>query len=833
MESSGLRDEAGRRRGRSFFIFFLLIAALAAILPLPLSAQVTPLEVSIDSELEQHVDYGDRVTLRGSATGGSGTKSYSWTQTGGSATVTLSGANRASASFTAPTQSGDEWMGFQLTVTDASGTATSQTTYVDVFGTDSELSAYAGRDRTVGIGDTVSLSGSSWGRGGTRTFSWSQTSGSPTVTLSNATQAGASFTAPTVTSNTELEFTLSVTARSSRVGTSSATDTVRITVSPSPLEVDAETASWSVESGTSVTLDGTVTGGSGTLTYAWTQTYGPTVTLTDANRVDASFTTPVVASNSWLGFKLTVTSGDGQSDTATVWLQVTPATGPVALSVAAGTDQTVEGGETVTLSGSATGGSGTKGYTWTQTGGSPTVTISNASQASASFMAPTVTASTTLTFTLTATAGSETATDTVSVTVTPPALSAEAGAAQTVEGGETVTLSGSAAGGEGTKSYTWTQTGGSPTVTIGDASQASASFTAPTVTASITLTFTLTATDTSGSATDTVTVTVTPPPLGVEAGAAQMAAPGAVVTLSGTTTGGKGTKSYAWTQTGGSPTVTIRDASQASASFTAPTVTARTVLTFKLTATAGSETSTDTVDVTVVESALSAEAGEAQTVASRASVTLSGSATGGGGTRSYAWTQTGGSPTVILSDANQASASFTAPSVTVATELAFTLTVTDATGSATDTVAVTVSAGPPEVTAVSLVSRPQSGDTYRQGETIRAQVWLSGLAVVTGSPQLALGVGTQTRTMSYVSLDRARVLEFDYTVQATDTDTDGVSIGGTALSLPSGTTLAGESGGTVVLSLSGHAIANDSEHKVDGSQSVASPLPDLNACPGD
>lgn len=417
----------------------------------------------------------------------------------------------------------------------------------------------------------------------------------------------------------------------------------------SPLSVRADTASNPTESGTSVVLNGTVTGGSGPLTYAWAQIYGNTVVLDGANRLNASFTAPVVTSHwLWLGFQLTVTSADGQSGTAKVWLRVMPAT---PLSATAWADQTVTAGSSVTLSGWVIGGIGAKTYAWTQTGGSPAVTIDDADRASARFTAPSVTASTPLEFTLTATAGSETDTDTVSVTVKPPPLSVEAGPDQAVD--------------------------------------------------------------------------------------------------------------------------------------------------------------------------------------SRAPVTLAGTAAGGDGPRTYAWTQTGGAPTVTINGANQAGAGFTAPSVTEATELEFTLTVAAGDETAADTVTVTVAAEPPRVAGLSLVSRPRSGDTYGPGETVRAQVWLTGLVAVSGSPQLALGIGTQTRTMSYVGLERTQVLEFEYPVQASDADADGVSIGSSALSLPTGASLADESGGTVGVSLSGHAISNASGHKVDGSQSAASPLPDLNACPAD
>ena len=414
-----------------------------------------------------------------------------------------------------------------------------------------------------------------------------------------------------------------------------------------------------------------------------------------------------------------------------------------------------------------------------------------------------------------------------------PAPTANAGSDQTVDSGADVQLSGS--GSSYASSYSWIQLNG-PTVTLSGASTLSPSFTAPNVTSQTNLVFRLRVTRWGLSASDSVTITVNPlpPPPTVDAGPNQTVFPGSTVTLSGSATGGHGTKSWAWTQTGGSPTVTLSNANQASASFTAPPVTAATDLEFTLTVTDASGSATDTVTVTVRPS-LGAEAGPDQTVASGAPVTLSGSATGGSGTKSYTWTQTEGSPTVTLSDADQASASFMAPTVTTATTLGFTLAVTAGSQTATDTVDVTVT--PPlrtvQAMGLSLASRPLSGDTYKQGETIRAQVWLSGLAVVSGSPQLALGIGSRTRTMSYVGLDRARVLEFEYTVQASDEDTDGVSIGSGALSLPSGTSLVDEAGETVGASLSGYAVANESGHKVDGDESAVSPIPDLNACPGD
>lgn len=97
---------------------------------------------------------------------------------------------------------------------------------------------------------------------------------------------------------------------------------------------------------------------------------------------------------------------------------------------------------------------------------------------------------------------------------------------------------------------------------------------------------------------------------------------------------------------------------------------------------------TANADLTVENVAPVAAAGTDQQVSIDEVVTLNGSGTDDNGdTPIYGWTQTGGSPTVILSDAAAQSPTFTAPSA--ATVLTFTLTVTD-TGSLTGTDGVVV-----------------------------------------------------------------------------------------------------------------------------------------------
>ena len=125
----------------------------------------------------------------------------------------------------------------------------------------------------------------------------------------------------------------------------------------------------------------------------------------------------------------------------------------------------------------------------------------------------------------------------------------------------------------------------------------------------------------------------------------------------------------------------------------------------------------------------------------------------------------------------------------------------------------------PSVTGVSISSRPASGSTYGTGEVIEVAVIFTRSVTVSGTPQLALGIGTETRQANYVSGTGTDSLTFRYAVVAADSDSDGISVGATALTLNSGTINDARDGTTTAsLGLGTNAITDDGDHMVDGAQ---------------
>ena len=91
------------------------------------------------------------------------------------------------------------------------------------------------------------------------------------------------------------------------------------------------------------------------------------------------------------------------------------------------------------------------------------------------------------------------------------------------------------------------------------------------------------------------------------------------------------------------------------------------------------------------------------------------------------------------------------------------------------------------VTAVTVTSTPAAGTTYLGGETIGFTATFTAPVTVTGAPTFAFMLGEETREAAYASGSGTAELVFAYTVQAGETDTDGISWKANALALGGGT----------------------------------------------
>ena len=674
-----------------------------------------------DAGADQTVAEGVTVTLNGSGNDPeNATLTYAWTQTSGTPTVTLTGEDTATPTFTAPENlSTNAVLEFSLTVNDGVSDSSAATVAITTTaGTNDPPTADAGADQTVAEGASVTLNGSASSdpENANLTYAWTQSSGTPTVTLTGEDTATPTFTAPeNLLVNAVLEFSLTVNDGVS--DSSAATVTITTTAGQNDPPTANAGADQTVAEGASVTLDGSGSRDpeSANLTYAWTQVGTPTVTLTGEDTAAPTFTAPrELLTNAVLEFSLTVNDGVSDSSAATVTITTTAGQNDPP-TANAGADQTVAEGASVTLNGSGNDPEGEDlTYTWTQSSGSPTVTLTGQTTATPTFTAPReLLTNAVLEFSLIVNDGvSDSSANTVTITTTagtndPP--TADAGADQTVAEGVTVTLNGSGSSDpeNATLTYAWTQSSGTPTVTLNDASAESPTFTAPeNLLANAVLVFSLIVNDgANNSDPNTVTITTTAgendPPT-ADAGADQTVAEGVTVTLNGSGNDPENaTLTYAWTQSSGTPTVTLTDADTATPTFTAPeNLSANAVLEFSLIVNDGannSDPNTVTITTTAGENdPPTANAGADQTVAEGVTVTLNGSGNDPeNATLTYAWTQASGTPTVILTGQDTATPTFTAPeNLLVNAVLEFSLTVNDGVSdSSAATVTITTTAG--------------------------------------------------------------------------------------------------------------------------------------------
>ena len=826
-----------------------------------------------DAGVAQTVTEGDLVMLSGRDSfdpdTGDVIESYIWRHTGGTPAVELTGDETSTLTFTAPDVDTATALTFTLVVSDGEAASLPATVTVTVMvmaipdtapafdlGTD-----IAGQTYTVGVGITaLQLPLASGGNGA---LSYTLVPLPDGLTLSDTNILSG-------TPTTEQVSTPSI-YTATDVDGDTATITFMITINANP--ITGETEGSVTEDAAATTAIGTLTLDTGAFTSqdgiidraGGLGTYGRfeltadgewTYTLDNADPDTNALAEGVVETDVFTA--MSASDGDVRRD---VVITITGANdAPVA---DAGAGQLVLEGEVVTLSGSGSDpdtGDVIESYTWTQIGDtSDSVTLDDATTATTTFTALDVDTATELTFTLVVSDGeADSLPDTVTVTVrdTPDAgdviilgeiagrvteddLAANtASGALRVFGGEgTFTAQDGLtdrAGGLGTYGTFELATTGAWTYTLDNNDPDTDA-----LAAGVSVTDTFTAVLDSGL-TQAVTITITgsnDAPV-ADAGVAQTVTEGDLVMLSGRDSFDPDTgdviESYIWRHTGGTPAVELTGDETSTLTFTAPDVDIATALTFTLVVSDG-EAASLPATVTVTVSPDTAPAFDAVTIDRVYTVGVTiiplqlPSATGGNAPLIYSLDTTPALPLPQGLTFTPDTRTITGTPTAVMAQTTYTLTVTDSDGINPDTATfeftlrINAVATVAMVTDVALTSDAnddgftEDDNTYAIDDVIEATVTFSEEVTVNtvgGVPQLALTVGGSTSQAAYVSGSGTTDLVFSYTVLAGDLDSDGVSIGADALTVPSGSSIqdADEIDAVIVHA----AVDAAAEHRVDG-----------------
>lgn len=410
------------------------------------------------------------VALTGSVSGGAPPYTYKWTDRSNGFGTTVSTSLTYTATAAGP---------YSFIVYDQNYPKCPQTITNVLVSVDPVPTANAGPDQTI-CGNSVTLNGTVTNATG---GIWSGGSG---VFTPNNTAGNATYTPTTTELNSG---TIVLTYTSTGNGTcNSASDQVVIHISP-PTNVTL-TAPSVVCYNQTATITANVTSGLGPFTYAWSNGQN-TQTITN---VPAGV------------YTVTVTGASGCRGTASVTINSNP---QIILSTSP--NNNVFCGTSATISSSASGGTGTLSYLWSNGATTPSITVSTG----------------TYIIIVTDNMGCTTS-KSVSVTSANSTLAVSVNQPSIICHGATTTLSATATGGYGSYSYSWNNGSTSSSIVVGAGN------------------YCITATDGAGCiATACVQVTENPA-LSVSASPPSNVCYGTSATVNAFVTGGSAPYSYAW-----------------------------------------------------------------------------------------------------------------------------------------------------------------------------------------------------------------------------------------------------------------------------------------------
>jgi FG-GAP repeat/FG-GAP-like repeat len=124
--------------------------------------------------------------------------------------------------------------------------------------------------------------------------------------------------------------------------------------------------------------------------------------------------------------------------------------------------------------------------------------------------------------------------------------------------------------------------------------------------------------------------------------------------------------------------------------------------------------------------------------------------------------------------------------------------------------------GVPSVTHVAITSATGAqNSTLNAGDVLTVKVDMSEVVLVSGTPQLALNIGGSVVQANYASGSGSKQLSFTYTIQAGQTDANGIAIDANALQFNGGTIQDAAGNHATNTSLMHLAVADNSNYKVD------------------
>ena len=388
------------------------------------------------------------------------------------------------------------------------------------------LSASSNGPYTCTVGDTITLSGAATGGTTPYTFAWD---------LDNDGTFESSGTSVNYACSSEGTYSVSVTATDSLSITDTDSTTVTVASAPVPTLISVPNGPYSCTVGDTITLSGSATGGVSPYSFAWD--------LDNDGTFESSGASVNFACTSTGTFDINLQTTDSVSvvDTDSTTVTVASAPVPTLTSVPNG-PYSCTVGDTITLTGSATGGVLPYTFAWDLDNDG----TFESSGASVNFAC---TSTGTFDINLQTTDSSSTTdvgatTITVTDTPTPGALTSVSNGPYTCNLGDTITLTGFATGGVSPYIFSW-DLDNDGTFESSGASVNFACNLAGTFDISLQTTDSVSVTDTD-STTITVTDTPTPSTLIAVSNGPYTCTIGNTITLTGSATGGVSPYTFAW-----------------------------------------------------------------------------------------------------------------------------------------------------------------------------------------------------------------------------------------------------------------------------------------------